>query len=67
MGNTPSPARPFALMIISLLALGAGLSAVFTLRGDIQTGLLICGGTLGIAVLVLVVGGLVVARLRPPE
>ncbi len=56
-----TPARRMAYTIIFILMLGAGVAASFTVAGNTGTGLAICGGAIAFSVVVLVIGGFVVA------
>lgn len=44
--------------------LSAGIAASFSIGGNVQTGLLVCGGGLVLNVLVLLYGALVVGSRR---
>ncbi len=74
MGQTPqgtpqgnSPARRAAYTMIFIWMIGAGFAASFTIGGRPQTGLLVCGASFLISIVVLVVGGLLVASSPEDE
>lgn len=59
-----NPSRQFAMFILLILMIGAGVAASLALTGRSSTSLFICGGTLLICLVVLVVGGLLVGSSR---
>lgn len=60
----PSTARAFATLILMVLMIGAGIGVPFALAGNLQATGLICLGSVGVAVLVLVIGGMFAGRDR---
>lgn len=67
MAQEPSPARRIATVIVGITMLSAGIAASFSISGNVQTGLLVCGGGLVLNVLVLLYGALVVGSRREEE
>jgi hypothetical protein len=64
MSKTPPPARSFANLIIFIGVVSAGIATFMSLSGNTQTGLYVCLGGIGLALVVLLFGGLVVAANR---
>ena len=64
MSSGPPPARSFANLIIFIGVVSAGIATFMGLSGNAQTGLYVCLGGVGLAVLVLLFGGLVVGANR---
>ncbi|GAB4512439.1 MAG: hypothetical protein OHK0046_11940 [Anaerolineae bacterium] len=62
--NNSPVARQMAGLVLLVLMLGAGIAAAFGTAGRINVSLQICGGTLVVAILVLVLGGLIVGANR---
>ncbi|MCU0498395.1 MAG: hypothetical protein MUF87_13670 [Anaerolineae bacterium] len=62
--KTPNTARLFATLILMVLMIGAGIGVPFALAGNLQTTGQICLGSIGVGVLVLVVGAFFTARQR---
>ena len=62
--SAPLPARIARLMALALL-IGAGVSALLTLTGNMALGLKVCAGSAGLGLVILVVGGWLVAANRP--
>jgi hypothetical protein len=60
----PSPARSFANLILFIGFVSAGIATFMSLSGNAQTGLYVCLGGAGLAVVVLLFGGLVVGANR---
>lgn len=65
--QTNTPARRMAYTILFIFMIGTGVSASFTVAGNTGTGLAVCGGTIALALFVLVVGGFVVASSQPDD
>ena len=61
MKNSVPPSRQFAAIILLIGMASSGLAAGFSLSGDTNGALLICAGGIGLAVIVLLFGGLIVA------
>jgi len=61
MSRRPTPARQYALLIIMIGMIASGFAAIVALLGEITIALYICAGSMGLAVIVLLFGGLVVA------
>jgi len=65
--RSPTPARQYATLILMIGMISSGFAAVVALNGNINIALAVCGGALALAVLVLLLGGLVVAASREEE
>ena len=64
MSERPTPARSFANLILLIGFISAGVATFMSLGGNWQKGLYVCLGGAGVAVAVLLVGGLVVGANR---
>lgn len=62
-----SVSRQFAGIILFIGMVASGLAAAMALAGNVSLSLMICGGAVVLAVLVLVIGGVVVASNEPGE
>lgn len=60
-------ARQIATLILGIGLIGAGIGLSATISGNSMLGLQICGATLVIALIVLVLGAVVVGANRPRE
>lgn len=67
MNNPDNPARPIALLILLITGIASGCAASASALGNINYGLMICGGGLVLNILVLFFGAYVVARNRPDD
>lgn len=65
MQQTPSPlARQTATLILLIGMVGSGAAAAISLIGNPELGLQVCLGSVGLALIVLLVGGLMIASNR---
>ena len=64
MSESPTPARSFANLILLIGFISAGIATFLSLSGNAQKGLYVCLGGAGVAVAVLLLGGLVVGANR---
>jgi hypothetical protein len=60
-------ARQVATFILLIFMIASAFSAFVTVAGHTTLGLYICAGAAGVGLVVLVIGGLVVAANRPRE
>lgn len=62
-----SSASQIARLIMIVGLIGAGLSALLSFSGHVQTGLLVCGGSVGFGLVIFLVGGWIVAAGKPED
>ena len=67
MSANRKPAQSVAYLIAFVAMVGAGISAVLSLTGNVQTGLRVCAGSVLLGLILLLVGGWLVAANRPEE
>jgi uncharacterized membrane protein YdbT with pleckstrin-like domain len=60
-------ARQVATFILLIFMIASAFSAFVTVAGNTTLGLYICGGAIVVGLVVLLIGGLVVAANRPRE
>lgn len=60
-------ARQFASLILMVFMIAAGIGAVLSVGGNTTLALQICAGSIGVSVLILLVGGYLVAANRPQD
>ena len=60
-------ASQIARMILVVALIGAGISALLSFSGHVQTGLLVCGGSVGIGLVIFLVRGWIVASGKPEQ
>lgn len=68
MGNRePNPARYFAGLILLIGMMASGAGAALAVAGRHTLSIQICAGALVLAAVILVLGGVVVGKSRPPD
>lgn len=67
MREPVSPARAAARAILFIFMAASGVAAALTLMGHLRLGLYVCGGAVAVNLLILLLGGYVVAASRPPD
>lgn len=60
-------ARQFASLILMVFMIGSGIAAVLSIGGNTTLALQVCGGSIGVSVLILLAGGYLVAANRPRD
>ena len=69
MAGEEQPVSPLAKTVTRLILfvamLGAGISAVFSFSGNLTLALQICAGSAGLGLVILMIGGFLVAANRP--
>lgn len=60
-----NPARQIAMLMILVALIASGLAATFTIGGQTQIAVQVCLAAIGANILILVVGGIIVATSRP--
>jgi hypothetical protein len=59
-----SNARPFAMLILFIGFIGSGISLSALLAGNHILSLQVCGGSIAVGVIVLVIGAIMLGRTR---
>lgn len=60
-------AKQIATLMILVAMIASGMAAALTVGGRTQLALQICLGSIGVNILILLIGGIVVATSRPRE
>jgi len=61
------PARQIARLIAFVAMVGAGIGAVLSFSGRGNSALIVCAGSAGVGLAILLLGGLLVAANRPEK
>ena len=67
MRGQANPARGIAQLIVRISMVAAGLATIFSLFGNSRWILVICGGTIVLNIIVLLVGAYIVASSKRTE